>query len=250
MTAVVINLPQRFQVINGDSPLEAGYRFLALTVVASVGAFGAGFLVQNLRIAPLWVLLGGASLQIIGLVLAGYLPTDYKVPNITYFYEVILGLGFGSSWSTTIMAIPLVVEKRDTGTVHFLFIPVLQFISSRTALQLRMRYHKLTFRSIIAVGMGSSGQFRYLGGSIGIAICTNILNKHVSATLSTLLSPTQLRALLQSTQILNEFPPSLQDAIRRAYAEGYNTQFRAMAGFGGAALLATLLLCEKSPRRP
>jgi hypothetical protein len=100
-----------------------------------------------------------------------------------------------------------------------------------------------------AVGMGSIGQFKYLGGAIGIAICTNILNKHIIKSLSNLLSPAQLVALLQSTQILGDFTPSIQEATRRAYAEGYNTQLQAMAGFGGAAFLAIFLMAEKKLRR-
>lgn len=72
--------------------------------------------------------------------------------------------------------------------------------------------------------MGRIGQFRYLGRSIGIAICTNILNKHMSTRLSTILSPAQLGTLLQSTEVLSRLPPDLQDAARQAYAEGFNTQ--------------------------
>jgi hypothetical protein len=121
MTSVIINLPQRFQVVNGDSPIEAGYRFLALTVVGSVGSFMSGILVQRLKIAPFWVLLAGASLQIIGLGLAGSLSTSSKVQNITYLYQIILGLGFGSNWGCTIMTIPLVVTKQDTGMLNLFF---------------------------------------------------------------------------------------------------------------------------------
>ena len=138
MTTVVINLPQRFQIVNGDSPVEAGYRLLALTVVASVGAFISGFLVQNLKVAPLWVLLGGAALQILGLPLLGHLSTNYTLPKIIYLYQVILGLGFGAGWSCTIMAIPLFVNKKDTGilshpsTLLALFTPKLLFFFSNT----------------------------------------------------------------------------------------------------------------------
>ena len=118
MTTVVINLPQRFQIVNGNSPVEAGYRLLALSLVASGGSFITGILVQRLKVAPLWVLLTGAGLQILGLPLLSHLSTDYKLPNIVYLYQVILGLGFGAGWSCTIMAIPLFVNKKDTGISH------------------------------------------------------------------------------------------------------------------------------------
>jgi len=97
--------------------------------------------------------------------------------------------------------------------------------------------------------MGSIGQFRYLGGAIGIAICTNILKKHISSTLSPILSPSQLNALGQSTQALDTLPETLQNAVRQAYGEGYNKQMQVMAGLGAAAFLGTLLMYERTPRR-
>lgn len=101
--------------MNGNSPLQAGYRLLALTVVFPVGAFVAGILTQRLKLPHLWVLIGSAPLQIIGLALLGTLNSKFPIQAATYGYEVILGLGFGVTLGTCIMMIPLVVSKRDMG---------------------------------------------------------------------------------------------------------------------------------------
>jgi len=37
--------------------------------------------------------------------------------------------------------------------------------------------------------------------------------------------------------------------VRTAFAEGYNKQMGIMAGFSGVALLTSLLIWEKKPRR-
>ncbi|KAF4631591.1 hypothetical protein G7Y89_g6542 [Cudoniella acicularis] len=214
MTTVIITLPQRFQIVNGDSPLQAGYRLLALTAVTSFGSIIAGVLVQRLKIPHFWVLLGAAPLQIIGLVLLGNLSTDYAIQKETYVYQVILALGFGGTFATAMMMIPLVVSKGD-----------------------------------VAVGMGGMGQFRALGGSLGIAISTNVINSHVSSILSNALSPSQLNSLLRSAQIVNSFPLELQVLARRAYAEAFNKSMHVTAAFGAACLLATLLLWERNPRK-
>jgi hypothetical protein len=83
--------------------------------VVSVGGLIAGMLIQRLCIAPFWVLLGSAPLQIIGLILMGYSSANYLIQPEMYGYQVILGLGFGGTVGTAIMMIPLVCDKRDVG---------------------------------------------------------------------------------------------------------------------------------------
>jgi hypothetical protein len=97
--------------------------------------------------------------------------------------------------------------------------------------------------------MGAVGQFRMLGGSIAIAICTNVLNRFVELELRTILPPSQLASLLESVQTMRDMPPSSQQAVRDVYTEGYSQQMRILTAFSGATVLATLMMCERSPRR-
>ncbi|TGO34126.1 hypothetical protein BHYA_0211g00100 [Botrytis hyacinthi] len=100
-----------------------------------------------------------------------------------------------------------------------------------------------------SVGMSGAGQFRALGGSIGIAISTNVLNNHITYTLSSILSPIQLNELLQLAEVLTEFPLRLLAITRQAYSDAYNTQMFVLAAFSAATLMATVIFWEKTPRR-
>lgn len=97
--------------------------------------------------------------------------------------------------------------------------------------------------------MGAVGQFRALGGSVGLAVCAVALNNHFMHELSTELVPGQLAALARSVDTVKLFPPSLHEPIRHAYSGGFREQMQAMAAFSGAAVLASLLAVEKKPRR-
>ena len=61
-----------------------------------------------------------------------------------------------------------------------------------------------------AVAMGAITQIRALGGVIGLAIVTNVLNSYIKSQLSISLSKEQMALLLQSTAYIPTFPPELQ----------------------------------------
>ena len=112
-------MPQRFQVISSDSPFEAGYRLLALTLATSAGAALSGVSMQKLKIAPFYILLGAATLQTIGLSLMSTLTSlGHTIPAAMYGYQVIIGLGFGTGLGTTTMMIPMVVDNKDMGSYN------------------------------------------------------------------------------------------------------------------------------------
>jgi hypothetical protein len=120
----IIYSPQRFQVVNGLSPIDSGVRFLALTLASSVSVLIAGIFTQKLRVPFPYVLVAAALLQIVGLALLGHLSADHEIQRRVYRYQVILGLSLGSILSTSVILVPGVVEKKDLGEM-FLFYLVL-----------------------------------------------------------------------------------------------------------------------------
>ena len=99
-----------------------------------------------------------------------------------------------------------------------------------------------------AIFIGALTQARILGRSIGLAVCTNILNNKVK-TASNFLSSEQLNGLLESAQTIGLLPPELQKMVREVYGRGYNQEMQALTAFGGAAVLATLMMWETKLRR-
>ena len=97
--------------------------------------------------------------------------------------------------------------------------------------------------------MGAVPQFRALGGAVGIAICTNVLNNMVTSGLQSVLDPEQLSDLLKTAQTLETLPPAVQRIVREIYGEGYNRQLQIMTAFSAASMLATLMMWEKRLRR-
>lgn len=96
-----------------------------------------------------------------------------------------------------------------------------------------------------AVAMGSITQFRIMGGAIGIAIATTLLNGLLRSRLSDFLSQPQVDILLLSAKSVSSFPPTTQLMIRKAFAEGFNLQMKVLAGFAAAQIPSSFLMWQK-----
>lgn len=90
--------------------------------------------------------------------------------------------------------------------------------------------------------MSAMVQFRTMGGTIGLATATGILNNHVKSHLAQILSADQITALLRTTDAFTALPPELKDPVRMIFARGYNLQLQVMIGFAAAQLPVSLLM--------
>ncbi|KAM7187582.1 Major facilitator superfamily domain containing protein [Rhypophila sp. PSN 637] len=214
--AAIINIPQRMQTANGTTAIEAGIRLLPLLLCSPLATTVAGLLISKLRTPPLYMLIAGCSLQILGVGLFSSLdPTERDILAKQYGYQVIMGFGFGFNLSTILMMMPMLVKPRD-----------------------------------MAVAMGSVTQIRVLGGTIGLAICSTLLNNQITAETSRFLTPSQVGALLQSFQSIEHLPPGVQNEVRNVYGAAYGEQMRVMLYFSVVTMVSLVLLTERRPRRP
>ena len=93
--------------------------------------------------------------------------------------------------------------------------------------------------------MGAVVQFRVMGGAVGLAIVTCVMNSWTESALSPLLASDQLAAILQTTAAINALQPAdLQTAVRTLLGNGYIIQMRIMIGFAVAQFPATLLVWQ------
>ena len=114
---VIINLPQRMQIVNGMTPASAGIHILPLLSQVAVGAFVTGIITSKVNIA--WYMLVGSNIMTtVGVGLMSNLPTSTEIPTIEYFYQVILGFGFGMTLTCLMVVVRSEVQFQDNGMLH------------------------------------------------------------------------------------------------------------------------------------
>jgi hypothetical protein len=217
-TSLVVNIPQRFQAVNGSTPTGAGISLLPLLLMTPFASGLSGYLVSNqkLRVPPLYLVLFGSCLQLIGVGLDSSISTNMEggIQKSQYAYEVLMGIGFGLVLSSLLTFIPLVVDKKD--------IPVI---------------------------IGAVTQVRVLGGTIGLAISTVVLNSYVKSALREQLSADEIKAISQSLSEIGELTEEQRNFVRRTFAQGYNRQTRITLVFSAVVVLSCGLMVERRPRR-
>ncbi|KAI4265288.1 MAG: hypothetical protein L6R35_007144 [Caloplaca aegaea] len=87
----------------------------------------------------------------------------------------------------------------------------------------RSRPHDLPLNHT-AESLARAARARTLGGTLGISICTNLLNKHIIEALKKVLSPQQISGLLGSARWIAALPEEVRSVVKRIYAEEYRDQ--------------------------
>ena len=121
--ASIFQLPQRFQIVYGTSPLGAGIRLMPFTFAAPLGSAASALIAGKLKVPPIYLVMCASALHVIGFVM---LSTLSFTPNVTaahYGYEVVAGLGCGINISLLILMTPFSIEKRDQGMLVSYFPP-------------------------------------------------------------------------------------------------------------------------------
>lgn len=149
----MINIPQRAQAVNGYGPTKAGLALLTLLLSSPFATAVSGALTSSFKVPPLYLILIGAVLQVIGVGLTISLPTDGgPFPKQQYAFEVIMGLGFGLILATVLTLAQLVCDEKDIGMFSY-------FAS-----------HHIDLILLAGLVMGALTQVRVLGGTVSLAI--------------------------------------------------------------------------------
>jgi hypothetical protein len=111
---VIITLPQRFQIVNVDSPIMTGIHLLPLLGGTAVGSVLGAAASKN-RNNTFWTLLVASCLLIVGSGLLSTIPDSLKIPIKQYGFEVILGVGVGMTYSTVTVMTLVEAEFEDVG---------------------------------------------------------------------------------------------------------------------------------------
>ena len=112
----IFQLPQRLQVVNGVSPLEAGLRFIPFTLAAPFGSVVAPTMAKLCKIPPIYLVISASVIQVIGFALLSSLPASQSIAVAQYGYEILAGFGCGINITLLILMTPFSVEDRDKCT--------------------------------------------------------------------------------------------------------------------------------------
>ena len=92
---------------------------------------------------------------------------------------------------------------------------------------------------------GAVVQFRLMGGVIGLAIVTAVLNGFVRSHLSQFLSQDEITNLLQTQTAFDNVAGPDADLVREIFAAAFNVQMRVVIGISAAQIPFSLLLWKK-----
>jgi MFS family permease len=110
----IIELPQRFQSVNGTSAARAGILLLALTLITPVGAMISG-LVMGRYIPAEYIMIIANIIILIGVALLSTLPVHHPIPPAEFGYEVIMGAGLGLASPPPFLILKTSVAGKDIG---------------------------------------------------------------------------------------------------------------------------------------
>ncbi|KAK3329249.1 MFS multidrug transporter-like protein [Apodospora peruviana] len=209
MTTTAFQLPQRYQVVNGLSSIEAGVRVLPFGGGFPIGLIGSSTAASKLKVPGIYLVMSGAVLQVIGCALLGTQPDTFGINPAVYGYQIICGVGCGITYQILYLMIPFTAEQPDK-----------------------------------AVGMGAGNQFRTMGSAFGLAITTSVFNSYNRSQFAKL-GISDLLENLTKGDTLGAQPDDVQAVAVRILSDGYNRQMLVLCGFAAAQLPTMLLLWRR-----
>ncbi|PWY68668.1 MFS general substrate transporter [Aspergillus heteromorphus CBS 117.55] len=208
---VLIELPERFQIVNGKTPQTAGIYLLAMSGASAIGSGLGGFLARRTW-SGFFTLNAGCGFVLLGAGLLYTVGFSHFVPGRLFGYEVLIGFGFGIIFSSSVMIVKMHARPEDS-----------------------------------APAQGLVAQSRVLGGNIGLAIATVILNQHLVSDLQGILSDSQLNDLRHSLTAIRSLDPHDVEAVRASFADAFHSQMEVSMFVAAAALLAALCTWKRYP---
>ncbi|KAI0379177.1 MFS general substrate transporter [Hypomontagnella monticulosa] len=209
--SILIILPERFQIVNGENALYAGIHLLPMLGATSFGAFFAGAISRK-RNNTSWTIMAAHIFQLVGTGLMSMLKDATTETKAQYGFQVLLGLGFGLSFGAGTIMASLQSQSED-----------------------------------LAVAQGAIAQARVFGGAIGIAICSIIFNRKVTMELGNKMDPDDMAALHHSPTIAPWLPEESKLLVRSVYASAFTSDINVMIGIATAGFVASVFTYEQYP---
>ncbi|KAF2469066.1 MFS multidrug transporter-like protein [Lindgomyces ingoldianus] len=212
MTVTIIQIPQRFVLVNGLSPMAAGVRLLPFTTVMASSSVLASIITSKAKIPVVNVLIFAGLLMIAGTVGLSQTPVSPAIWGPQYGFQILAGVGVGIFNVMVILLPPYIVERQ-----------------------------------YLAVANGAMIQMRILGGALALAITTSAASPSLRHNLLKVLSPQEAATFLDRTETIAILSPTKQAAVREINGKYYDLQMNVMIGFAVASVFFSVLQWQKKP---
>lgn len=211
--ALVVDIPERLQIVNGDTSLVAGLHLLPMLGATAFGSFAAGVINKKKNLTA-FTTITGCALQSLGLGLIYGTTSGATAISLFLGYTALYGLGVGLVFAGVTMM--TTVEARNID---------------------------------LAVAQGAVAQARVLGGCIGLTVGTLIFNQLVQQRLSETLNQLQLGAIHRSPMAIFSLPTETQPLVKDVYVQAFSSQMLSLliASLIGVVTSLGTLLADRTP---
>ena len=211
--ALVVDIPERLQIVNGDTSLVAGLHLLPMLGATAFGSFAAGILNKKSNLTA-FTTIAGCGFQCLGLGLVYGTTSGATTISLFLGYTALYGLGVGLVFAGVTMM--TTVEARNID---------------------------------LAVAQGAVAQARVLGGCLGITVGTLVFNQLVQEQLSLELDHPQLDAIHRSPMAIFSLPTDLQPLVTRVYVSAFTSQMLGLliVSIIGFFISLGTLLADRTP---
>ncbi|KAI8367779.1 major facilitator superfamily domain-containing protein [Blakeslea trispora] len=212
--SMVYYLPIYFQVVKEDSAMWSGIRLIPMELLIAVFATVAGILISKLGIYKPFPPAGMCLLTIsVGLLCL----FDENTPfSAVYGYTVIGGAGLGLMFSSAIIALQASSEPRD-----------------------------------IAVVTGLGNFSRILGGALGVAVSSAILNSSLAKDLPLVIPQEIVQNVLDSSDYVRHgCPPEYIPIVIKHYVSALRLVWYVMTAMCGTGFFCSLFIKNGSVLKP
>ncbi|KAK4230948.1 putative multidrug resistance protein [Podospora fimiseda] len=213
--ALVIKIPERLQIIYGDSALMAGVHLLPMLGSCAFGSFLGGAISKRVNLTSQTLIVGNA-LQVLGLGLVFGFARNLDLAYLLGFTS-IYGLGVGLSFAACTIIAAIEAGNED-----------------------------------LASAQGSVAQARVFGGALGLAVCTIIFNEKLHGSLgpgsgSVIVDEKQLEAIHRSLMAVLTLSPAERTEVMIVYMNAFREQMLAMTVVAAVALVVAFGTYKKNP---
>lgn len=115
LVVTIVQIPQRFMLVNGLSAIEAGVRLLPFAAVVAFTSVIVAVVISKAGIPAVNALIVGSLVQIAGVVGLSKSSTQPGIQASQYGFQILAGVGVGIYNIVLILLTPHVVDMRQLG---------------------------------------------------------------------------------------------------------------------------------------